>query len=462
MQNQPDIYEILRRTQTGEYCTTKEWDVRRVPGAVRSMLKKYDLAKTYNAENPVNYDYGLADTFYQAGFELALELGYFCEDTQRIVKVSEEELNNALKFAPSELFVGEGKDGTLLKARTPADPYPMACASSLGITYSEDIYPILAEGIAREREVDLLEAGSLITIFGNEVLSGTPWETLMGYEHGRMHREARRRAGRPGMGAIGCISAVTEYGQFGAYGTPGGFLPSDLALILFPSELKIDYRTLHKVVHTLNMGGIMKCDSPGMIGGMAGPPEGASLTSIACALLSYAILQNHCGGGEIYDVRYLSNVNREGLWALSVVGQALSRNTDTLVHQIANQVSGPITAKLLYEIAAGVGVIASCGSSLTTGPRTAGGKLHDYITPLECRFTAEISHKASAIEPQKMNEIVKELLPLYEATLKDPDVGRSFQEAYDVQTLQPVPEWEEIYRRVKREVREMGIPLDEY
>jgi methylamine--corrinoid protein Co-methyltransferase len=462
MQNRVDIIEVLKRTQTGEYCTTKDWDVKRVPGAVRAMLKKYGLEKTFDRENPVNTDYALADTFYKAGFELALELGYFCEDTQRIVRVSQEELEYALKFAPSQLFVGEGKDGTLLKARTPADPYPMACASSLGITYSEDVYPILTEGIAREKEVDLLEAGSLITLRGNEVLSGTPWETLLGYEHARMHREVRRRAGRPGMGAIGCISAVTEYGQFGAYGTPGGFPPTDLALILFPSELKIDYRTLHKVVHTLNMGGILKCDSPGMIGGMAGPTEGASLTATACALLSYAILQNHCGGGEIYDVRYLCNVNREGLWALSVVGQALSRNTNTLVHQIANEVSGPVTDRLLYEIAAGVGTIASCGSSLTTGPRTAGGKLHDYMSPLECRFTAEISHKATAVEPKKMNEIVKELLPRYEGWLKDPDVGRRFQDAYDLKTMRPVPEWDTIYRRVKKQIIELGIPLDEF
>jgi methylamine--corrinoid protein Co-methyltransferase len=462
MHNRPDIVEILKRTQTGEYCTTKEWDVRRVPTAIRKMLDKYGLKNTYDAENPVNYDEALADTFYEAGFELALELGYFCEDTQRIVRVSEEELRNALKHAPSEVFVGEGKDGTLLKARTPGDPYPMACAASLGITYSEDIYPVLTEGIARERAVDILEAGSLTTIFGEEVLAGTPWETLMGYEHGRLHREIRRKAGRPGMGAIGCISATTEYGQFGAYGTPGAFLPSDLALILFPSELKIDYRTLHKVVHTLNFDGIMKCDSPGMIGGMAGPPEGATLSSIACALLSYAILQNHVGGGEIYDVRYLSNVNREGLWALSVTGQALSRNTHILVHQIANQVSGPVTESLLYEIAAGVGAIASSGSSLTTGPRTAGGKLNDFMTPLECRFTGEISHKAASVEPEKMNEIVKELLPRYEDTLKDPDVGVPFQEAYDVDALKPIPEWEEIYRRVKREVTELGIPLDPF
>lgn len=76
--------------------------------------------------------------------------------------------------------------------------------------------------------------------------------------------------------------------------------------------MKVDYRTLHKVVHTLNMGGIMKCDSPGMIGGMPGPAEGAVISSIACALLSYAILHTHVGGGEIYDVRYLATVNAKG------------------------------------------------------------------------------------------------------------------------------------------------------
>lgn len=462
MNNKPDILEILARTQTGEYMTQKEWDTKAIPLTIRQLLEKHDLAKTCDKENPVNTDMGLADKFYQAGYELALRLGYLCTDTERIVRVSQEELDNALKFAPSEITVGEGKDATLLKARTPSDPYPMACAASLGITMSEEAWPLITEGIARQPEVDILESGSLITVRGHEVLSGTPFETYMGYEHGRMHLEMRRRAGRPGMGAIGSISAVTEFGQFGAYGTPGGFRTSDLALILFPSEMKIDYRTLHKVVHTLNMGGIMKCDSPGMIGGMPGPAEGAVISSIACAILSYAILQNHVGGGEIYDVRYLANVNREGLWALSVVFQALSRNTHTLCHGIANQVSGPGTENLLREIAAGVSVIAASGSSLTTGPRTAGGKLTDFITPLECRFTAEISHACSSMSLSQVNTLVKSLLPYYEESIKTPDLGIPFQKAYDLQTLKPTPAWEATYRKVKQECIDLGVPLDSY
>jgi hypothetical protein len=458
--DRPAIIEILERTQTGEYCTQHEWDTRRIPATTRNLLKKYGLAGTCDRENPVNTDPDLADTFYRAGYELALELGYLCTDTQRIVRVSETELDAALAAAPAELFVGVGADGRWLRSRAPGDPYPMQCCASLAIATSEAVFPRLLEGIAREREVDLLGGGSMVTVFGRDILSGTPFETLAGYEHGRIHVEARRRAGRPGMGGIGVYSAVTEYGQFGGYGIAGAIPTTDLALILFPSEMKIDYRTLHKVIHTLNVGGVPKAASPAMIGGMPGPAEGASLTCIACALLSYPILQNQAGGGQTYDVRYMANINREGLWMLSIVHQALSRNTHLITDPVINEVSGAGTDTLLYEIAAGVATIASSGASLTTGPRTAGGKLTDHVTPLECRFTAEVAHQASGLDPAHVNEIVKALLPHYELTLKRPDVGRSFSELYNLETLEPAREWTEVYLKAKREIRALGIPLE--
>ena len=463
MQNKTDIFEILERAHKGEYCSGKDWDIKKINRTISRVLKDHKLTKACDPAEPVNTDLDLADRFYQAGYEVALELGYWCEDTERIIKVSQEELDNALKFAPSQIAFGQGKDGTVVKTRTPSDPYPCKVACSLGITVSEDIILQVLTGIASQDEVDILEGVSMTTVRGYEVLTGTPWETLMNYEYARIHREARRRAGRPGMAGWGSISATTEFGQFGAYGTPGGFSPEfDLALILFPSEMKVDYRTLNKVVHTLNMGGMVKADSPSMIGGMPGPVEGAVVCEIACSILSYPILQNHAGGGQMYDVRYLSNVNREGLWGLSVVNQALSRNTHTLPVNIANVVSGPVTKELLYEIAAGQATLACSGASATVGPRTAGGKLNDYITPLECRFLAEITHAASGMDLKLVNEIVKQLVPLYEDKIKTPDVGKPYQGAYDVATAQPTEEWESIYRQVKKEVVELGIPLDEF
>jgi methylamine--corrinoid protein Co-methyltransferase len=457
--NKPEIINILDRSQNGEYCTVKEWDVKRIPKAVKEKLEKYDLIGTCDPENPVNMDADLADRFFKAGYEMALDLGMLCETTDRIIKVSEEELAESLSKAPSEITVGTGEDATVMKTRTPSDPYECKFGASLGITTSEEVWPALTEGIARQKAVDVLEGGSLKSIYGLDVIPDAPSETLVGFEQAKQHVEIRKKAGRPGMGGIGQISAVTEYGQFGGYGIPGALPITDLSLILFPSELKVNYQTLHKVVHTLNVGGMIFAGSPAMIGGMPGPPEGAVISCIACALLQYPILQADVGGGEIYDIRYLSNVNRDGIWALSVTHQALSRNTNLLTHGIANQVSGPGTKELLYETIVGVSTIAVSGASFSTGPRSAGGKLDDYLTPLECGFCAEVSHAASGLSLEKVNEIAKAVLPKFEDSIKDPHIGKIVGDVYDLENFKAKPEWQQMYDEVKQEAIDLGLPL---
>lgn len=453
----PEIIEILKRAEDGDYCTVKEWDVKRIPKTVKAKLKKYELAGTCDPENPVNMDGELADRFFKAGYEMALELGFLCETTDRIIKVSKEELDKSLENAPKELRVGYGEHSTLLKTRTPSDPYTTKVAASLGITISEEIWPSLTEGIARQKEVDLLEGGSLKKIFGLNLVPDAPSETLGGYEQGKMHVAIREKVGRPGMGGIGQISAITEYGQFGGYGIPGALPPTDLSLILYPSELKINYQTLHKVVHTLNVGGMIFAGSPGMIGGMPGPPEGAVISSIAAGLLQYAILLADVGGGEIYDIRYLSNVNRDGIWAVSIAHQALSRNTNIITQGIANQVSGPGTKTLLYETLVGMSAIAASGASFTTGPRSAGGKLDDYLTPLECKWVAEVAHSASGMSLEKVNDIANAILPKYEESIKVPDIGKIVTDVYDLEKFEAFPEWQQMYDEVKQEAIDLGM-----
>ena len=52
------------------------------------------------------------------------------------------------------------------------------------------------------------------------------------------------------------------------------------------------------------------------------------------------------------------------------------------------------------------------------------------------------------------------MLPKYEDSIKEPDLGVPFQKAYNMDTLEPTPEWEAAYRTVKAECIELGIPLD--
>jgi methylamine--corrinoid protein Co-methyltransferase len=143
-----------------------------------------------------------------------------------------------------------------------------------------------------------------------------------------------------------------------------------------------------------------------------------------------------------------------------MTNQALARNTHLLTDPVLNQVSGPGTESLLREIAAGITAVAAAGATFTVGPRSAGGKLTDFVTPLECRFLSEVSHAASGMALEDANEVVKALLPRYEATIKDPDIGIPFQKAYNMDTLEPIPKWQAMYHKVKEECIDLGIPLN--
>ena len=90
--------EVLRRAHEGPYCTLRDWNVKVISENTRKLVKEHGLEGTYDSENLVNTDDGLADEFWEAGYELALEAGMYCINTERIVKYSEEELKEAEGF----------------------------------------------------------------------------------------------------------------------------------------------------------------------------------------------------------------------------------------------------------------------------------------------------------------------------------------------------------------------------
>ena len=59
----------------------------------------------------------------------------------------------------------------------------------------------------------------------------------------------------------------------------------------------------------------------------------------------------------------------------------------------------------------------------------------------------------------KANEIVLKLLEKYEPVFQKEggNPGVPFDEAYDMETITPLPEWERMYKEVKAELSEMGI-----
>jgi methylamine--corrinoid protein Co-methyltransferase len=114
---------------------------------------------------------------------------------------------------------------------------------------------------------------------------------------------------------------------------------------------------------------------------------------------------------------------------------------------------------LLYESAVSMICISASGASYAVGPRSAGGRLTNYVSPLECKFCGEVLKGSAGMKLGEANEIAKVFIPRYEAKLAAPPDGKSFTECFDLKTLKPTKEWREIYDKVKKELVDFGVPL---
>lgn len=125
---------------------------------------------------------------------------------------------------------------------------------------------------------------------GSPLLADSPYETFAGIYEYHMRKEAQWRAGRAGMPNSLVSSASTHFGFLAAFNL---YEQPQLALCLNPASLKINYTTLHKCFVAYELGGVVRSESPTMVGGYTGGPETTAIASIATDLLQFPI----CGAG---------------------------------------------------------------------------------------------------------------------------------------------------------------------
>jgi methylamine--corrinoid protein Co-methyltransferase len=196
-----------------------------------------------------------------------------------------------------------------------------------------------------------------------------------------------------------------------------------------------------------------------MIGGYSGPPEGTAIANIASDLLQFAMLGTDISNCSIFDVRQNSVCGRQGLWTMSMSVQATSRNTHTILDKIINQTAGPCTEDILYTNMAGLVTTCVSGMELTTGPRSAGGSMRNFLTPLEGFVCADIFKAAADLSLSEANELALYGLSKYEATVENQPIGKSFEDCYNIETLQPSAEWQGIADKVRGDLSKRGLAL---
>jgi methylamine--corrinoid protein Co-methyltransferase len=444
-----DIYEVLRRTESGPYIKERDFDIEVIFKTTRSLVKKYGVK--YDRARLITLDTEMVDGAFRAGLDLAEEAGMFCVDTSRQVKFTREELFAGLRTAPRSLDVGWGHDQRTIQAMKWNEPRrPFIWAGFSGAPLSEDTYRNSIRSYIKEPLVDALGHGSLHAVDGMEVRTGGPMEIRATRQELMYVRDALAREGRPGMPFVAAESSTTELGDL-AVMHPAYMPAGNFHFVATLNELKIDYTRLSKVMAALEHGvyNINLVDA--IIGGYAGGPEGAAVVTIAAFILG--IHTNRASVSLCHPAhnKWVSTTPPESIWAENIVGQAFARNAPLIIIGDVWPSAGTGTADILQEIAA-VSITKALTGNNPHGVGATNGKF-PHGSGLDARWMAETAHAAynNNLTLARGNDIVCALVERYEDKFANPDLGKPYEQVYNVATAQPLPWWQELYDENKRQ-----------
>jgi len=451
------LLEITKRAQSGPYIKESEFDLklaRRIKELVKEKGIKYDPSVLCPADDD------LADRVWEAGLQLFLEFGAYCQTTERLIRFTRDEVLDILSEVRNEITLGVGKDAVVMRHRGVEDAAtrPIMHSGPTGTPASERYHPLILLSCAQEPLVDCLGAGSVSTYFGEKIIPGTPLEILGARRDAGVAREAVRMAGRPGMHINDVAVSLTCAGKMAACDPQAGLRPSDGILVSQMVELKTDFDQLSRVAHLYNIGGVTVDLMTPLIGGLGGAAPGTAVVSVADHLLGAVLYDADYHMFSLTHLHYVNNTDPLGLWVNAMVGQALARNSRIVTLNDIYVISGPGTRELLYECAAQAIIGTVCGFNMQ-GAGTTGGFRADHTTGLEARFIAEVSRAALGLKRQDASALAAELLTRYQATLPSPNRGKPFPEVYDVETVQPKQEWLDMYYDVKEDLARIGLTM---
>ena len=453
------IVEVLHRAETGPIMEEEKFERELIAPTVKELIKKYDLK--FNDKVIVNSDDDLADRIFQAGLDLAEATGMFCQSTSRRIVWSRKELLEGLRSAPAEVVMGAGVDAVTARARVPDDDQRVIVAGgAYGVPVPEHMYIPMSLSYLKEGIIDVIDNPSLETVYGYPVKAGSPWEVLAARREAELALQAANIAGRPGM-CLGCVelSATALGGLAGV--SYGGYRTTDWLHAPIMSELKTNYDMLSIVTHSVRTGTILEAYYNPIYGGYVGGAEG-----VAIAVVGGLILLNQCHPGHTYNTRpnhpfFNCDTTPELIWAISLAVQGLTRHTNLLVDTLVGPAGGPGTKTMLYENAAFVASTTVSGQSLMTSCHSSsGGATPRHASGLDSKICGEVTHAVRGMKRDEVNEIVKQIIPLYVDDLDKKPIGKPFEEVYDIDKVEPTPEWQGMYDEVREELIKFGLPLD--
>ena len=192
------ITDVYDRFVKGKKVKAEDWDYKVIPENLTALKQKYNLSF---GKDIIPEDKEVKENLFNAGLEMLVTTGFYCQDLGRVMHVTEEEVWEGIKKTPTKMIYGEGKDIARFYPRHGNSPVkPIIQGGPTGSPISEDIFVQVMQSYAQEGVVDTLVNGVMTTIEGHPAKTKTPYEIRATMAELRATKEARVRAGRPGLG----------------------------------------------------------------------------------------------------------------------------------------------------------------------------------------------------------------------------------------------------------------------
>jgi methylamine--corrinoid protein Co-methyltransferase len=81
---------------------------------------------------------------------------------------------------------------------------------------------------------------------------------------------------------------------------------------------------------------------------------------------------------------------------------------------------------------------------------------------MEARMMGEAAAQTAGMKIDEVNEILKKFVAWYEPQYTSADLGKTFQECYDVKTVRPTKEYLEVYDNAKARMADWGFEISQY
>ncbi|MBI4333595.1 MAG: monomethylamine:corrinoid methyltransferase [Chloroflexi bacterium] len=450
---------FVSRSMGGPVMTEQEFDLK-LSRRLRSLTADYGV---HFQPAEIICDDATADAIFQAAMELIGEVGIYNVDTNRVILLTSQELEETCRQTPRHFVRGAGRDAVTVAARSHNSrlvPYvfrwPLWHPRSL--TSEAFLAEMMEAHLPEKTELGDLARELKPRLEGVENKAGTVGDTMWAIAVARWCLTVARMVGRPDM-FLGAVSAITAPAILACFAGDNLYKKhhSSFSVTTMP-ELKINWEHLQLAFIAREMGVARRIGGVTVLGGYARNAEETAILSAATLL---AQLSYSAG-----DWAHVAPVDREGqrsgratMQAQSGACRAAERNIEIATTMLQHTANGLGSAFSLYEKAALVTEQTCSGTSSFWKFPCHPGRDGEPKTDLDCEFVARVARAVSGMEREHANELVNKILALYEGSLDRPVKGKPYSYYYDLRTLAPLRELVDMHRKAEEDLARLGVPL---